>query len=194
MPGRAHAHFDQRRLRAAPQFRHAGRHRGRTFVVDIRQCGEEIHERLAVGSGVMNLCCNRVAALRQPVDIVEPLDDVHIPERTVHIQWPGVIARHVDAELAPVRGLGQAPVANVVFEVEVFVVHPVREVEFQRHPHEAPLEQRTHVQAALDMIEDVPEAHDPVIGYRRLVEYHDRRQVRATALRFHVQKLGVLGG
>ena len=55
------------------------------------------------------------------------------PERAGPIQWPGVQAGDLDAELAPVAGFGQGDMAHVEFEVEVIIVDPVGMIEIQRH-------------------------------------------------------------
>ena len=48
----------------------------------------------------------------------------------------------------------------VILEVEIFVINPVREIEFQRHMNKPSFEQRTHVQAPFHVRENVLEAHD----------------------------------
>ncbi len=141
---------------------------------------------------MVDLGDERIASFRQPVDVVEAFDDVHFPERAVHVQRPRVVARHVDAELAPVARLGQPPVTDVVFEVEMLVVDPVREIEFQRYVHEPALEQRAHVQAALDVRENILEAHDLAARHRRLVEDRDRSEMSQVVRRLQVKELGVL--
>ncbi len=192
MPGGADCHVDDARFRTAPEPAHVKGYRRRAFVVDICKGAEEVHDGFAVDGGVVNLGDEGIASLRQPVDIIEPFDNVHLPERAIHVQRTRVITGHVDAELAPVARLGQAPVANVIFEVEMLVVDPVWKIEFQRHMHEPALEQRTHVQASFNVRKDVLEAHDLASRDGRLVEDRDRRQVREVIRRLQVKELGVL--
>ena len=77
-----------------------------------------------------------------------------------------MIAGHVDAELSPVAGFRQAAVTHVILEVEMLIVDPVRKVEFERYVHETAPKQRTHVQAALDVRQDVFETDDAVARHR----------------------------
>ena len=95
--------------------------------------GEEHRAGGAVHRRVVGLQQHGKAVLWQPFDIVQPFDDVHLPQRLVHIQRPGVDARHENTELAPVAGLGQRYVAHVVFKIKMFVFHPIGAVEFHGH-------------------------------------------------------------
>ena len=90
----------------------------------------------------------------QPVDVVEALDDVHLPQRPAPVERSRVQPRHLDAELPPVARLRQRDVAHVVLEVEVGVLDPVRVVEPERHLHQPLAERARHVQAAADVLED----------------------------------------
>jgi hypothetical protein len=72
----------------------------------------------------------------------------------------------MDTKLAPVSGLWQSAVADVVFEIKLFVVDPVRKVEFERDTNQSSFEQRAHVQTSLDMREDILEPDDLAARYR----------------------------
>jgi hypothetical protein len=108
-------------------------------VVDLQQHGEAAH--------------------RQVEEAVEALDHVHLPQRALQVQRPGVDARGLDAELAPVAGLGQGDVAHVVFDVEVLVLDPVGIVEVERHAQDLLAEHRQLAEPAFDMGQDLLEAH-----------------------------------
>ena len=140
----------------------------------------------------MDLRQQRVTSFWQPVDIVEAFDDVHFPKRAVHIQRPRVVARHVNAELAPVTRLRQPAVPDVVLEVEMLVIDPVREIQFHRHVHQPPFEQRAHVQPALDVREDVLEPYDLPARHGRLVVDRNRREMGQVVRGLQVKELGVL--
>ena len=84
----------------------------------------------------------REAARRQFEEAVQALDDIDLPQRPVQVERPGVDARGLDAELPPVARLGQRDVADVVFEVEVLVLDPVRMVEVERHAQQLLAEHR----------------------------------------------------
>src|SRR3546814_9840025 len=72
---------------------------------------------------------HREAARRDALDPVEPLDDINVPERAVHVHRLREPARDRDAELPPVAGFGQARVAHVRLDVEMLVLDPIRSEE-----------------------------------------------------------------
>jgi hypothetical protein len=131
-----------------------------------RRIGREVVQQrgdlVALGDidrGVVDLEQHGEAADRQVEEAVEPLDHVHLPQRTVEIEGAGVDARGLDAELAPVTGLGQGDVAHVVFDVEVLVLDPVGIVEVERHAQDLLAEHRQLAEPAFDMGQDLLEAH-----------------------------------
>ena len=63
-------------------------------------------------------------------------------------------ARDLDAELAPVPGLGQRDVTDVVLEVEVGVIHPVRHVQTARQLGQSPPEGGREMQPGFEFRED----------------------------------------
>ena len=60
---------------------------------------------------------------------VQPLDHRHLPRRAAKVELASVDARDLDAQLAPVAGLGERDVTDVVLEVEVGIIDPVRHVQ-----------------------------------------------------------------
>ena len=78
----------------------------------------------------------RETAGRQAGDIVEPLDHGEFPQRLGQVHRPGVEPRDLDAELAPVAGLGQRDVADVEFDVELGILDPIGMVDVERHADE----------------------------------------------------------
>jgi PAS domain-containing protein len=97
---------------------------------------------LDVDGGVVDLGQQREAALGQVDEGVQAFDDVDLPQRAVQVERARMDARGLDAELPPVARCRQGDVAHVVFEVEVLVVDPVGEVQFQRHALELAAEHR----------------------------------------------------
>jgi hypothetical protein len=83
----------------------------------------------AVDRTMVQLQRNRECTLWYSGDGVESLDDRDLPRRTAKVDLPCVNPRDLDAELAPVAGLGQRDVADVVLKVEVWVIHPVGHVQ-----------------------------------------------------------------
>ena len=116
----------------------------------------------------MNLRGNGVATFGHALNIAESFNDVHLPEREAHVQRSRVVTRHVPAELAPVAWLRQAAVSNMIFNIEMFVVHPVREVELKRNADKPAAERRVHVQPSTDMLQNIFESNRPFSTPRRV--------------------------
>src|SRR3546814_2866610 len=101
---------------------------------------------------------HREAARRDALDPVEPLDDINVPERAVHVHRLREPARDRDAELPPVAGFGQARVAHVRLDVEMLVLDPIGMIDVEGQPVEAAPEQGRGVDAAFD-VRDRSEEH-----------------------------------
>ena len=102
----------------------------------------------------MDLRHDREAARREPGDVVEALDDVHLPQRPAPVERSRSAIVPLDAELTPVARTRQGDVAHVVLEVEVGILDPVRVVELQRYLHQALAERARHMKTAADVLED----------------------------------------
>ncbi len=176
-----------RRLRK-PRLGRLGRRRLRRQVVqqrDDRGAAPEVDRR------VVQLGQQREAVLRQVEQAVEPLDDVELPQRPVEVERAGVDARRLDAELAPVARLRQGDVADVVLEVEVLVLHPVRIVEPERDAAKLLAEDRRAVQPALHEREEALELQ-PAGGRGRRVVDLDQADVRVGMGTFRGEEEGVV--
>ena len=62
--------------------------------------------------------------------------------------------RDLDAQLTPVSGLRQRDVTDVVFKIEIGVVHPVRHVQTAGQFCQPPPERRREMQTGADLFED----------------------------------------
>ena len=133
--------------------------RRRTAVVE--QQGAELAQALQPHCRQMCLQQHGKAAYRQIEKTVQTFDDVQLPQRPVPIQGPRMDARDLDAKLPPVARLGQRDVTDVVFEIEVLIVHPVRVVQPQRHGLQALAKQRRRRQPPLDVRQHRLEPHHP---------------------------------
>ena len=76
-----------------------------------------------------------------------------------------VDARDLDAQLTPVSRLRQCDVADVVFKIEVRVVHPVRHMQAAGEFGQSPPEHRRQMQTGVDLFEDSLEG-DSAAGCR----------------------------
>ena len=111
-----------------------GRRRRRRRGAGVVEQRGQVGQPVQVDRGEVGLQQQRKAAAGQVEEAVQAFDDIGLPERAVQIQRASVDPRDLDAELPPVARLGQGDVANVVLQVELLVVHPVRVVQPQRHP------------------------------------------------------------
>ena len=99
---------------------------GRGVRGQVVDGGGHLRAGHTVDGGVVDLADEREGSRRNALDVVEALDDVELPQRTVEVELAGVQPRRLDAQLAPVTGLRQGDVAHVELEVEVGVVRPSR--------------------------------------------------------------------
>ena len=105
-----------------------------------------------------------------PCDVVQPFDDVELPQRPVEIERTRDQASHLDAQLSPVARLRQRDVTNVELEVEVGILDPVRVVQVERHPHQPLAEDAGLVQPLVDVVEDPLERDPAARRGRRVVD------------------------
>ncbi len=83
----------------------------------------------AVDRGVMEFHEYCESAFRDIRDVFEALDDVRYPQRPRVIELSRLEACDLGHELLPAAGLRQRDVANVILEIEVPVLGPVRIIE-----------------------------------------------------------------
>ena len=123
---------------------------------------------------------------RQPLYLVQALDDIGLPQGAGHVQAAGVQPRQQYAQLAPVAGLGQGDMAHVEFQVEVRILYPVGGVQPQGGPGQFAAKHGGLVQVVAKHLQYLLEAHRPV-GHLRLVVEDDGADVhgRASALHLH---------
>jgi hypothetical protein len=81
-------------------------------------------------------------------------------------------------------------VTNVIFKIEVLVIHPIGKIEFQRYADKFPPKCGVHVKTASDVLQNILETK--LSPARRGFENSYRRHVCRGFVRLHVQKLGVL--
>ena len=160
---------DRGRCGLAPVLPAPGRRRHRLEIV---QRAHELHAGGAVDRRVVDLQEHREAARRQPLHVVQPLDDVGLPQRPRTVESARVQAGDLDAELAPVAGLGQRDVSHVELDVGVVGIDPERVVQIERHHGEAAREHRGAVDALAEGAQHILEAHQAVGCRGRIVDEH----------------------
>ena len=135
---------------------------------EIVHGGHQLDAFHAVDDAVVQLERYRERSLRHAGNGIQPLDHRHLPRRAAQIELASVDARDLDAQLAPVARLRQRDVTDVVLEVEVWIVDPVRHVQAAGQLGQPPPEGRRKVQSRVDLLEDALEG-DLAAGRRRLV-------------------------
>jgi hypothetical protein len=140
---------------------------------------------------MMHLGDERETAGRQALDIIQALDDDELPQGLGQIERARVKARDLDAELPPVAGLGQSDVADMVFDVEIGILDPVRMIHVQRQAYEALAEAARAAQPARDELENVLEAHEAAGRGRGIVDA-DRADVHRCVRRLEIDEARVL--
>ncbi|MDT4858921.1 hypothetical protein FQZ97_934120 [compost metagenome] len=103
-------------------------------------------------------------------DVVQAFNDGELPGRALHVQGARHRSRREDAQLTPVSRLRQAYMANVIFQVEVLVFHPVGIVQPVGCVLQPSAEQRGAAQTTVDVTDDVLVPNQP-IGSATLVAY-----------------------
>ena len=106
--------------------------RGADLGRQIEQQADDLTAGDAVDDGVMNL------RVQGDVARFQAGDDVHLPQRPGPVERPRMQPRHLLRQLPVVSGGGQSQIAHVELEVEVLVLHPVREIHAERHLEQPP--------------------------------------------------------
>ena len=124
----------------------AGARRCRAFGgADLGRLVEQQADDLAAGDavddGVMNL------GVDGDVAGFEAGDDVHLPQRPRPVERARMQPGHLRRQLPIVARRRERQVAHVELEVEVLVLHPVREVQAERHFEQPPAQHREQVHA-----------------------------------------------
>ena len=101
--------------------------------------------------------------------------------------------RDLDAELAPVPGLGQRDVADVELDVELRVLDPIRVIEVERHPHQSLTKRPRAAQPLANEAQDVLEPYEPARRRRGIIDAHGA-DVHGRVRRLQVDEGRILGG
>ncbi len=123
----AHEHRQRAGL-PSPCHGGAGGSVGPALGRQVQHRGEDVVARHPVDRRVVHLAVDRLAAALQPVDEVE------LPQRAAPVERAGVQPGGLLGELPVVARLGQGELADVVLDVEVRVLDPVRLVERRAAP------------------------------------------------------------
>ena len=107
----------------------------------------------------MDLQQHAKAALGQAMHVIQPFDNVHLPEGLVARQRARVNARSQNAQLTPITRLGQRDVAHMVLEVEIRIVCPVGLTEAEGYAYQFAAENGGEMQPGLHQGQDLLEPH-----------------------------------
>ena len=79
--------------------------------------------------------------------------------------------------------------AHVVFQVKVFIVHPVGVIQLQRHPHQAPAQHGTRTQPGFHVGNNVFETHRSATGYGAGIKGGNTGDMGQVLWGLHVEEL-----
>lgn len=102
-----------------------------------------------------------------------------------------MVSGHVNAKLSPICRFGQPGVSDVVLEIKMWIVCPIRVVELEGHVDEKPLEYGRCVKATFNVRNDFLESHVPA-GCGRWIVYAEARDMRQVVFGFHIQESRIL--
>ena len=118
--------------------------------------------------------------------VLEPLDHVHLPQRTAPVERPRHHLRTEARKLVEVAGCRQGDASHVVLELDVGILDPERMVELERDLRQPPAERRQQVEPALDQREDLLEG--VATGHGGRVEHARAADVHVVVGRLHVEE------
>ena len=154
--------------------------------LEVEELGQQLGPRHAVDGGVVDL------RHQTHVAVLEPLDDVHLPQRLGAIELAAAHVAHVAGQLLEAARRRQRGAAQVVVEVEVLVVDPIGVAEAQRHLHQPAPEHGGQGQARPDQVAQFLEG--VAAGDGGGVEHRRHRHVHVQAGRLQVQEARVQAG
>ena len=186
--GRARQKFNGCRLAFRQPLRFRRRRHGVGFKVVDR--GGHFRARHTVDRRVMHFGDDRETAFGQTFDIIETFNDREFPQGPRRVHGPRVQARHLNAELPPVAGLGQGDMADVIFDVEVRVFEPVGMIEAQRHAHDALAERARHMQPRLVVFQNFLEAQNTALDGGLVIDRHTA-DMHGRVRCFEIQERGI---
>ncbi len=152
---------------------------------------EDLEAGDAVDDGVVHPEEEREAPWWAAVDRAEARDEVQLPGRPGEVEAARVDASDLRAQLAEVTGRGEGDFADVVFEVEVLVLHPPGVVDVERDAYEFFPEGAGQVDPLVEKAQDVVESDCAARPGRRVVDAHARQVVRRSATALGVEHEGI---
>jgi len=142
--------------------------------------------------GARHAVDRRVVDLREDAGpaALEAVDHVELPQRARAVERPRHDPRDLLGELRIAARLGERQLADVVVEVEVGVVDPVRVVEAERHLAHAPAQRRQEREPVADQRAHLLAA-EAAARRRRGVEDRETRDVPGVAAALQREELRV---
>jgi hypothetical protein len=114
----------------------------------VVQCSHHLNARHAVDRTVVQFEGHCERALRYPWHGIQSFDDSDLPRRTSQVDLSGVQACDLDTELPPVTGMAQPDMTDVILQIEVRVIYPIRPVQTARQLGQSPPKHICEVQRA----------------------------------------------
>ena len=146
---------------------------------EIEGDAERRHAREPVHRAMMHLDVNGEGA------VLEPFDEVILPQRAAAIERDGVQLRDQGPQLLHAAGLRQGLVADVVVEVHFVFDHPGRMVDAERRRLEAAAIRRQEIEPGRHVL---AEAGEEIVLRRLRLENRDAGHVHGRLGRLHVEE------
>ncbi len=154
--------------------------------LQVQKGDEDLGAGEAVQGGVMHL------GEHPDLAVLQPLDEVDLPQRVVAVQRALEDAGGLVGELADVAGGRQRELPHVVVQVDL-TVQPVRVVQPERDLHELPAERLEQMDPLGQRALEVIQRHDAPGGGGRVVD-RDAPDVPVVAVVLDGEELGVEAG
>ena len=152
---------------------HLGRHLA-TLRAQVEQGTHDLGTRHPVDDRVVDLRHHGL------VPALEAVDQVELPQRAGAVERARHDPRHLLGQLRVAAGRRQRQLADVVLEIEVRIVDPVRVVERERHFLQPPAEGWQQRQPLGDHVVDVGEL-EAAVGARARIEHSHAADVSSLA-------------
>ena len=123
--------------------------------------GRQFQAGLAIHIGMMEANQHGETVGRYTFYIVHALNNVDLPRRTLHIDTAGHGARSKDTQLTPVTRLRQPYMTNVILQIEILIIQPVRIVQLERCLFQPATEERGGIQSVRNVLQDFLMSNQP---------------------------------
>ena len=158
----------------------------------LHQGRAQLQAGLAIHIGVVKANQYRETVGRHTFNVIHALDDVDLPGCALHIDTAGHGAGGEDAQLAPVARLRQAYMADVIFQIEIFILQPIGIIQLERRMLETATEIGRRVQPVRNVLQNFLVADNSVRRSALITEPEAANHHRLIGS-FEIEEMGIHG-